>query len=400
MPLSEELHLKLQILMQVFLQENTKLNLSAFRTPETCWTGNILDSLAALEVGVLRDLSHVPSPNPLPSKPSSIPQPLPPQEEGEKPRGWKKIPTPENLLYFAREMRKEPTKAEEHLWQYIREDQLGCRLRRQYPIGGRILDFFCPKYRIAIELDGSSHHSDLQQSDDHMRDGYLLEEYGIATLRLNNEDVLRSAATIVEQLRSFIQKHSSSPSLVERGLGGEEIPGEIQETKTKKILDLGTGGGFPLLPLALCLTQCSFTGLDSVQKKIAAVQRIVDAMQIPNITLLCGRSEELGHNTLHRERYDVVTCRALAPLNILLELAAPFVKEKGIILCWKSLTIEQELKDSLLARAELSCQMQEPYVYDLGGTWGRRQILVFTKRAKTSEKYPRAVGEPKKNPLL
>lgn len=181
---------------------------------------------------------------------------------------------------------------------------------------------------------------------------------------------------------------------------------EVEPLKTfsvphsPRILDLGTGGGFPLLPLAICLPECSFVGMDSVQKKIAAVQHIVDAITITNVRLVCGRSEELAREDAHREQYDIVLVRALAELNVLLELAAPFVKVGGFILCWKSLNIAQELQNSLLARAELSCQMEEPHIYDLGGTWGRRQILVFRKRAKTGAKYPRGVGEPKKNPLL
>ncbi len=156
---------------------------------------------------------------------SSIPQPLPPQEEGEKTRGWKKLPTPGNILSFARAMRKQPTKAEELLWEHVRDDQLGCRFRRQYPLGGRILDFFCPKYRIAIELDGAIHHAHLQKNDDLMRDQYLREEYGVATLRLKNEEVLVNTRIAVEQVRAFVQQYSASPSLVERGLGGEETMG-------------------------------------------------------------------------------------------------------------------------------------------------------------------------------
>ncbi len=174
----------------------------------------------------------------------------------------------------------------------------------------------------------------------------------------------------------------------------------LRDQQPLRILDLGTGGGFPLLPLALGLPQCTFVGMDATQKKIAAVQRIIDTLKIPRVTLVCGRSEELARDSAHREQYDVVLCRAIAELNVLLELAAPFAKVGGAILCWKSLKIEQELQDSLLARSELSCQMEQPYEYDLGSTWGRRQILVFTKRAKTRAKYPRGIGEPKKNPLL
>ncbi|MDD4286804.1 MAG: DUF559 domain-containing protein [Candidatus Peribacteraceae bacterium] len=155
---------------------------------------------------------------------SSIPRPLPPQEEGEKERRWKKLPTPRNILSFARDMRKQPPKAEDLLWPYLRDDQLGCRFRRQYPLGGRILDFFCPRYRIAIELDGGIHHTHFQKNDDSMRDQYLREEYGVITLRLENDEVESDIHVTMEKIHAFVRRHSSSPSLVERGLGGEENP--------------------------------------------------------------------------------------------------------------------------------------------------------------------------------
>lgn len=248
--MTEEMRHRLEQLCSVFLAENAKINLSAFRTHDACWTGNILDSLAALETEPLR---HTANPTPYPLPPSPTPTPTPNPNPNPNPP---------------------PT-----------------------------------------------------------------------------------------------------------------------------ILDLGTGGGFPLLPLALALPQCACTGMDAVQKKVSAVERIVREMGIENVRLVCGRSEELARREEHRERYDVVTVRALAELNVLLELAAPFVKVGGHILCWKSLKIDEELQDALLARAELSCHMEEPFVYDLGGTWGKRQILIFRKRAKTSEKYPRGIGEPKKKPL-
>ena len=177
-----------------------------------------------------------------------------------------------------------------------------------------------------------------------------------------------------------------------------DIVAKAQDGAT--LLDIGIGGGFPLLPLALALPQMSFTGLDATQKKVDATQRIVDALEVKNVTLLCGRTEELGREPQHREQYDIVTARAVAPLNTLLEYASPFVKPGGYIICWKSMQIEQELQNSLLARAELSCQLTDQHPYTLPDKWGERQLLIFEKRGPINKKYPRSVGIPKKKPIV
>lgn len=385
--MTEEMRHRLEVLQDAFLRENAKFNLSAFRTREACWTGNILDSLAALEVGVLRDCSPTPCPSPDGGGDVSAEYDWHPKRNPSIHGG---------VLSHAREMRKAPTKAEELLWEALRFNQLYTRFRRQHPIGGMILDFYCHDAKLGIEVDGSTHDTEIQQEHDEDRTDKLYEDYGIRVIRFTNEQVLHHLSFVLSSIQHHL--HFLPPPGEGSGMG-EITQTEIKRT-TKKILDLGTGGGFPLLPLALNLPQCRFVGVDSVQKKIAAVQRIIDELSIPNVTLLCGRAEELGRDSLHREQYDVVLCRAVDALNVLLELAASFAKAGGFILCWKSLNIEQELKDSLLARAELSCQLQRSYVYDLGADWGKRQILVFTKRAKTKEKYPRGIGIPKKSPLV
>ena len=409
--LDETLDKSLHRLLDLFLEENTKLNLSAFRSEEDCWNGNVLDSLAALELPFLQGLKTPSSPTlhttsiPQETGNTSIPQPLPPLEEGGV--GKEKKYKPRNLLFYAREMRKEPTEFESILWEQIRHDQLGIRFRRQYIFEGAIFDFFCPKHRLAVEVDGEIHAGAERQKEDSERDEFFLNEHQILTLRFSNSDVKENIISVLETIKKHIQKHSPPPleeglgvevemQQKQEGLGVEADPGE----QSKKILDLGTGGGFPLLPLALSLPAVRHFGLDSTQKKIDAVQRIIDAMNIPNVTLLCGRAEELGRDPQHREQYDIVTVRGLAALNTLLEYASSFVKPGGYIICWKSMKIEQELKDSLLARAELSCQLKTQHRYSLPEKWGERQLLVFVKRGPLNTKYPRAVGMPKKKPLL
>lgn len=174
---------------------------------------------------------------------------------------------------------------------------------------------------------------------------------------------------------------------------------ELFQRENQTILDIGTGGGFPLLPLSICQPKCHFVGLDSTQKKIDAIERMRQALNLQNMSLLCGRTEELGRSQDHREHYDIVTARALAPLPVLLEYAAPFTKVGGHIVAWKSMQMDQELQDSLLARAELSCHLIDKYEYELPDKWGKRQLLTFEKTSKTSGKYPREIGTPKKNPL-
>jgi 16S rRNA (guanine527-N7)-methyltransferase len=248
----------------------------------------------------------------------------------------------------------------------------------------------------------------MRREYDENRTANLEGKYGIHFLRIRNEEVLNNLSTVVKNIHEELKK-SPPPSGEGQGVGekmetekglGVEVNQSNEAKEPMRFLDLGTGGGFPLLPLAICLPQCSFVGLDSVQKKISAVERIAQAMHLTNVSLVCGRAEELGRENAHREQYDIVLCRAVAEINVLLEYAAPFVKIGGHVLLWKSMTIEQELQDSLLARAELFCHLKGSHPYELLGNFGKRQILMFQKTSKTPTKYPREVGVPKNQPLL
>ncbi|NOS67226.1 MAG: 16S rRNA (guanine(527)-N(7))-methyltransferase RsmG [Candidatus Peribacteraceae bacterium] len=166
------------------------------------------------------------------------------------------------------------------------------------------------------------------------------------------------------------------------------------------ILDIGTGGGFPLLPLMIALPDVRFTGIDSTQKKIDAVARVITSLGFARkapLDLLCGRVEEFGHH--FREEFDVVTARAVAEINVLLEYAAPFLKIGGKIILWKSMDIEQELKESQRAQKEFHCPLKDRHVYELPGDFGKRQLLIFEKTGKTPPDYPRPVGMAKKKPI-
>ncbi len=179
-----------------------------------------------------------------------------------------------------------------------------------------------------------------------------------------------------------------------------DILADLKLPAAPRMIDIGTGGGFPLLPLAVCLPDMTCVGLDSTQKKVDAVKRIAGTLGMRNVDLICGRTEELGHNPAHREHYHLVVSRGVAPINTLLEYCSPFCAPGGCVVLWKSLNIEEELNNSLLARAEFSCHLIHQHRYSLDADWGERQLMVFEKGGKLPGKYPRGVGVPKKEPLL
>lgn len=171
------------------------------------------------------------------------------------------------------------------------------------------------------------------------------------------------------------------------------------EAGSWKLLDIGTGGGFPLLPLAIAMPEVQCTGLDAVAKKIRAVERIAGTLGLRNVHTVTGRAEAIGRSSAHRQQYDVVTSRAVAPLPVLLEYTAPFVRDDGYVVLWKSMHCEAELDRSRRAQEILHCNLERTHRYTLPDLYGERQLLIFRKTAPTPEEFPREVGMAKRKPL-
>lgn len=167
----------------------------------------------------------------------------------------------------------------------------------------------------------------------------------------------------------------------------------------RSLIDIGTGGGFPLLPLATVLPDVQCTGLDSTKKKMDAVGRIAMSQGLRNIHLLAGRAEDIAHDPLHREHYDLVVARAVADLSTLLEYTSPFARIGGHIVLWKSLHIDDEVRLSSSAQRVLRCTMAMQHVYTLPGDFGTRQLLLYRKEGPTPRGYPRPTGVPGKQPI-
>lgn len=167
---------------------------------------------------------------------------------------------------------------------------------------------------------------------------------------------------------------------------------------SKNIIDVGTGAGFPGLPLAIMLPDAKFTLVDSLNKRIEFLKEVIDILKINNITLIHSRAEELGINSDHREKYDICVSRAVATLPLLLEYCSPFVKKEGVLYMYKSLKVEEEIELSKNALSILNCSINKKILLAEEEDF-QRYILEIKKENFTPDKYPRKPGKAKKKPL-
>lgn len=171
---------------------------------------------------------------------------------------------------------------------------------------------------------------------------------------------------------------------------------------TDKVIDVGTGAGFPGIVIAIYFkSKINVTLVDSLNKRLLFLSNVVDELKLNNINIIHARAEELGRNSEHREMYDVVVSRAVAGLNILLEYDSPFIKVNGKCLLLKSDNVDKEIEEAKnsLKQLNLQCINKHLYKYLINDEEYRRCVLEIKKISNTKEKYPRNFGKIKKNPL-
>ena len=165
------------------------------------------------------------------------------------------------------------------------------------------------------------------------------------------------------------------------------------------ILDLGTGAGFPGMPLKICLENLDLTLLDSLNKRINFLQEVANQLDLQGIEFIHGRAEDFGKSEEYREKFDVATARAVAGLPILMEFCVPFVKVGGYFICLKGPNANLELEESKAAMEVLGIEFIEKIDVKLPDLELNHNILVFKKVKNTPSKYPRKAGKPSKNPI-
>ena len=168
--------------------------------------------------------------------------------------------------------------------------------------------------------------------------------------------------------------------------------------EANNIMDVGTGAGFPGIPLKLLNKDINFVLVDSLNKRIKFLEEVKKQLKIEKLELIHSRVEDLAKNKIYREKIDVVVSRAVANLSILLEYMLPFVKKDGICICMKGPNVEEEIEKANNALETLGGKIEIIEHIKLLGEL-ERNILIIRKVKETPTKYPRKAGIPAKQPL-
>jgi len=165
------------------------------------------------------------------------------------------------------------------------------------------------------------------------------------------------------------------------------------------IIDIGTGAGFPGLPLKILLAEPRLVLVDSTAKKVAFLRCVTRELGLDNVEIVCGRAEEIAHLPLYRQRFDLALSRAVASLPVLAELALPFCRIGGKFVAQKKGEVEQEMKKADKAIETLGGKLGQVKRIELEELSDERYLVIIDKIYPTPEKYPRRPGVPERRPI-
>lgn len=166
-----------------------------------------------------------------------------------------------------------------------------------------------------------------------------------------------------------------------------------------KVIDVGTGAGFPGIPLKIYNDSLNITLLDSLNKRVNFLDLVIKELNLNNISAIHGRAEDIAHLSDYRENFDVAISRAVAQLNVLVEYLLPFIKVGGICICMKGPNASEEIENSKRAIELLGGKIESVNKIFLPESDFERNIVVIKKIKNTNLKYPRKAGMPSKEPL-
>jgi len=166
-----------------------------------------------------------------------------------------------------------------------------------------------------------------------------------------------------------------------------------------KVVDVGTGAGFPGIPLSIMNPTLKITLVDSLNKRLIFLQEVVNRLKLKNIEIVHARAEEFGQNKKYRESFDIATSRAVANLSTLSEYLIPLVKVGGKVISMKASDAQEEINDAKKAIEVLGGSIQQIDEFNLPQSDIGRTVIIIRKKKQTPSKYPRKPGTPSKEPI-
>lgn len=227
----------------------------------------------------------------------------------------------------------------------------------------------------------------------------VLAKYNIQNTPENNEKLCK----FVEIMKKYNEKTNitaitNDEDIVYKHLLDSLLPINTIENNTQ-ILDIGCGAGFPSIPLSIMNSKLKITAIDSVRKKTDFVNLIKNELNLTNLSVIHTRIEDFSMKNEFREQFDIVTSRAVAPLNIIIEYSAPMLKNGGHIYAYKGSNYKEEIEIAKNALKILDCQIEEIFEYQIEEINTTRYLLKIRKNSKISTKYPRKQNKPRLQPL-
>ncbi len=173
----------------------------------------------------------------------------------------------------------------------------------------------------------------------------------------------------------------------------------VDMSRIKRIMDIGTGAGFPGVPLKIAFPHLEACLLDSLKKRVNFLEETFQMLKLENITAIHGRAEEYAKNKQYRETYDLCVSRAVSNLATLSEYCLPYVKTGGYFISYKSGTVQEEVEQAQKAVKILGGKIQDVVYFQLPDSEIQRSLVVIEKIKATPGRYPRKAGTPLKEPL-